>query len=109
MHQDKAVDSEQITDDEWRLPKRALTGFARLDAKYFIPFFTIKLSSAVCHVQLLFEMLYVREEGREAEKEGEKERGWEGENEAERGGGRGGREGGWQRRWQRGGELGCMS
>ena len=38
--QDKAVDSEQITDDEWRLPKRALTGFARLDARYFMPFFT---------------------------------------------------------------------
>lgn len=48
--EDKAVDSEQFTDDEWRLPKRALTGFARLDAKYFIPFFTIKLSSAELHV-----------------------------------------------------------
>jgi hypothetical protein len=45
--QDKAFDSEQITDDEWRLPKRALTGFARLDAKYFMPFFTINLPRAV--------------------------------------------------------------
>ena len=45
--QDKALDSEQITDDEWRLPKRALTGFARLDAKYFMPFFTINLPRAV--------------------------------------------------------------
>ncbi|CAB4001184.1 Sodium hydrogen exchanger 8 [Paramuricea clavata] len=42
--EDKALDSEQITDDEWRLPKRALTGFARLDAKYFMPFFTINVA-----------------------------------------------------------------
>lgn len=36
-----------MTDDEWRLPKRALTGFARLDAKYFMPFFTINLPRVV--------------------------------------------------------------
>ncbi|XP_046842331.1 sodium/hydrogen exchanger 8-like [Xenia sp. Carnegie-2017] len=45
--EDKAWDSEQITDDEWKSTKRALTGFAKLDARYFIPFFTINFTSTV--------------------------------------------------------------
>ncbi|XP_028409915.1 sodium/hydrogen exchanger 8-like [Dendronephthya gigantea] len=49
--EDKALESEQMTDDEWRLPKRALTGFASLDAKYFMPFFTINLPRAEIHVR----------------------------------------------------------
>ncbi|XP_027046318.1 sodium/hydrogen exchanger 8-like isoform X2 [Pocillopora damicornis] len=41
----KAVDADQLTDDEWRISSRkALKGFSRLDAKYFIPFFTRKFT-----------------------------------------------------------------
>ncbi|XP_020614888.1 sodium/hydrogen exchanger 8-like [Orbicella faveolata] len=41
----KAVDADQLTDDEWRISSRkALKGFTRLDAKYFIPFFTRKFT-----------------------------------------------------------------
>lgn len=41
----KAVDADQLTDDEWRISsRRALKGFSRLDAKYFIPFFTRKFT-----------------------------------------------------------------
>lgn len=41
----KAVDADQLTDDEWRISsKKALKGFSRLDAKYFIPFFTRKFT-----------------------------------------------------------------
>ena len=50
--QGKAVDADQLTDDEWRISSRkALKGFTRLDAKYFIPFFTRKFTRQVsrCH------------------------------------------------------------
>lgn len=41
----KAVDADQLTDDEWRISSRkALKGFTRLDARYFIPFFTRKFT-----------------------------------------------------------------
>lgn len=46
--QGKAVDADQLTDDEWRISSRkALKGFSRLDAKYFIPFFTRKFTRQV--------------------------------------------------------------
>lgn len=47
--QGKAVDADQLTDDEWRISSRkALKGFTRLDARYFIPFFTRKFTRQVC-------------------------------------------------------------
>ena len=46
--QGKAVDADQLTDDEWRISSRkALKGFTRLDARYFIPFFTRKFTRQV--------------------------------------------------------------
>lgn len=41
-----AVDAEQLTDDEWgRIhTRKALKGFTRLDARYFVPFFTKKFT-----------------------------------------------------------------
>ena len=42
------MDADQLTDDEWRISSRkALKGFTRLDAKYFIPFFTRKFTRKV--------------------------------------------------------------
>ena len=42
------MDADQLTDDEWRISSRkALKGFSRLDAKYFIPFFTRKFTRQV--------------------------------------------------------------
>lgn len=42
------MDADQLTDDEWRISSRkALKGFTRLDAKYFIPFFTRKFTRQV--------------------------------------------------------------
>lgn len=60
----KAVDADQLTDDEWRISSRkALKGFTRLDAKYFIPFFTRKFTrqevrSAHAEMQRLTSQLY---------------------------------------------------
>lgn len=60
----KAVDADQLTDDEWRISSRkALKGFTRLDAKYFIPFFTRKFTrqevrSAHEEMQRLTSQLY---------------------------------------------------
>lgn len=47
--QGTAVDAEQLTDDEWgRIhTRKALKGFTRLDARYFIPFFTKKFTRQV--------------------------------------------------------------
>ena len=47
------MDADQLTDDEWRISSRkALKGFTRLDAKYFIPFFTRKFTRQVRKVLL---------------------------------------------------------
>lgn len=60
----KAVDADQLTDDEWRISSRkALKGFTRLDAKYFIPFFTRKFTrqevrTAHAEMQRLTSQLY---------------------------------------------------
>ena len=56
--QGKAVDADQLTDDEWRISSRkALKGFTRLDAKYFIPFFTRKFTRQVCVLDYFVELL----------------------------------------------------
>ena len=56
--QGKAVDADQLTDDEWRISSRkALKGFTRLDAKYFIPFFTRKFTRQVCVLDYFVEFL----------------------------------------------------
>ncbi|XP_032222546.2 sodium/hydrogen exchanger 8-like [Nematostella vectensis] len=39
-----ALDADQLTDDEWRVQRKARKGFIRLDAKYFLPFFTRKFT-----------------------------------------------------------------
>ncbi|KAK3744475.1 hypothetical protein QZH41_012878 [Actinostola sp. cb2023] len=39
-----ALDADKLTDDEWRIPRRTRRGFTKLDAKYFLPFFTRKFT-----------------------------------------------------------------
>ena len=48
------MDAEQLTDDEWgRIhTRKALKGFTRLDARYFVPFFTKKFTRQVSIVLL---------------------------------------------------------
>jgi hypothetical protein len=45
--QGTALDADKLTDDEWRIQRKARTGFTKLDAKYFLPFFTRKFTRQV--------------------------------------------------------------
>lgn len=50
ISQGTALDADKLTDDEWRLPRQTRRGFTKLDAKYFLPFFTRKFTRQVSYI-----------------------------------------------------------